>query len=257
MFYRELEHPQYYSATRTEFTHALQFAHRRQVHRILDVGCGSGAFLDLARQDGFDVCGLEFNRAAAERARARGHTVFMEPLANLAGKSNLGRFDLITFFQVLEHLPTPVEVMKDATRFVVSEGHIAVAVPNAAGVIGLDPWDPYNWPPHHITRWRRQDLERLATQCNLRLVEIAGDRLEGPAIKYYWQTHNKLAPVLGIRPLRGGMLLPSVLSRIYRLSLLKVVFPNWGHSIYAYYQHVESPGAVAHITTESSTVRAG
>ncbi len=36
----------------------------------------------------------------------------------------------------------------------------------------------------------------------------------------------------------GGMLLPRVFSRVYRLLLLKEVFPNWGHGIYAYYPHV-------------------
>src|SRR5258707_662182 len=45
-FYRELERPEYFATSRPEFARTLGFARRNKVRRVLDVGCGSGIFLD-------------------------------------------------------------------------------------------------------------------------------------------------------------------------------------------------------------------
>ena len=74
-FFRQLEHPQYFSSGRSEFERTLQFARRRELKRVLDVGCGSGYSLDLAKQAGLETYGLELNSQAAEKARAKGRKV--------------------------------------------------------------------------------------------------------------------------------------------------------------------------------------
>jgi SAM-dependent methyltransferase len=234
-FYQQLEGPDYFSATRPEFARTLDFAVRKGLRSVLDVGCGAGAFLDLARGKGLKTFGLELNRAAAARAREKGHLIFEQLLHELdAARTN--KFDLITLFQVLEHVANPVTILREARTLLSSDGHIAVAVPSAEGVYRMAPWDPHQWPPHHISRWRLTDFERLALAADLQLVERGGDVLLGAHIEHLWTLNNRLAMALN-RPARfGGEVAPKIVSFLYRKTGMKHFFPCWGSSIYAYFK---------------------
>ncbi len=235
-FYHQLERPGYYSPSRLEFARTLQFARKNRLRRVLDVGCGVGLFLDQARQAGCETCGVELSRAAGEKARANGHRIFDRLLGDLDLHETGGGFDLITLFQVVEHLPKPVETMREAAALLNPGGCISVAVPSAAGVYRWVPWDPHQWPPHHVSRWLPKDFDQLAKAVPLRLVERGGDILVGSQLEYFWKLHNRLAPALG-KPARwGGDDLPRIVSFFFRKTGMKFVFPRWGCSIYAYFQ---------------------
>ncbi len=235
VFYRQLEHTEYFCQARPEFTRTLEFTCGKGIRRTLDVGCGSGAFLDLAKKAGCQTFGLELNSAAAEKARAKGHTIYGRLLNELDRDQTSGGFDLITLFQVLEHLPDPVATLKDAAALLNPGGYISVAVPSEEGMCRLAPWDPYNWPPHHLSRWRRADFEQLAGAAHLELVQSGGDVLLGSGIEQLWQLHNRLACVLGKRGRWGGETLPRLVSLVYRKTGMKFLFPRRGRSIYAYF----------------------
>ena len=234
-FYRQREREGYYSPTSPEFPRTNAFARRHGLRRVLDVGCGSGFYLDLARTAGLETCGLELNRSAAAKAKARGHKIYEKLLPEL-DQQEVGQFDLITFFQVLEHVPNPLSVMKQAAGFLRPGGCIAVAVPSAQGAYRWCPWDPHQWPPHHVSHWRLADFDTLAKATKLLLLEQGGDVLEGSRIKELMILHNQLAPQVGGRPRLGGKALPGIISQIYRKTGLKHVFPQWGSSIYAFFQ---------------------
>jgi SAM-dependent methyltransferase len=235
-FYRQIEHAQYYTPDRPEFPRTLEFAGKKSLRRVLDVGCGSGSFLDLAKQAGHEACGIELNGQAAAKARARGHVVFERLLHELNPAQTGGTFDLITLFQVLEHLSDPVGVMKQASAFLKPGGFISIAVPSDEGVYRLIPFDPHQWPPHHVSRWRRKDFAQLAHATDLKLVECGGDVLLGSGIEQFWKLHNSLAPVVGRRGYWGGGTLPRMISFAYRKTGLKFIFPRWGYSLYAHFQ---------------------
>lgn len=83
--------------------------------RLLDVGCGSGAFLKVAKTFGFETWGCELNKAGAEQAeRISGAKVVQKKIEDTDFPSEY--FDVITFFQVLEHLEDPLAMLKEASR---------------------------------------------------------------------------------------------------------------------------------------------
>ncbi|HVP68597.1 MAG TPA: class I SAM-dependent methyltransferase [Anaeromyxobacteraceae bacterium] len=80
--------------------------------RLLDVGAYCGYFLEVARERGFAAEGLELSRWAAGHARLLGFTVHSEPLVDLSRRG--GRYDVLTMWDVLEHLPDPREELRAA-----------------------------------------------------------------------------------------------------------------------------------------------
>jgi SAM-dependent methyltransferase len=90
--------------------------------RLLDVGCGAGEFLNVARAAGFDATGTEFSDAA--RGRTSGPPVYKRP------SEAPGEYDLITMWHVLEHTPSPMETLREVSAKLRPGGKFILAVPN-------------------------------------------------------------------------------------------------------------------------------
>jgi len=96
---------------------------------LLDVGCGDGLFMRVARDAGFAVDGIEFSPEGARRAAlALGRPVAIGDLAvdRLLG----GPFATITLWHVLEHVAEPARLLSAVHQRLAPGGLIAVAVPN-------------------------------------------------------------------------------------------------------------------------------
>ncbi len=238
LFYQCLESAAYYSPNRPEFKRTLRFAGQMRLANVLDVGCGAGDFLDLARAGVLKTFGLELNPTAAEKARRKGHVIFDQLLHQLPVDVQPGGFDLITLFQVLEHVPDPVGILNAAAARLRPGGYISLAVPSKAGSYRFIPWDPAQWPPHHISRWCLPDFKTLARQTNLRLIGSGGDLLLGSWLKQTLHLRHQLAAVLEQRPIPKPSTWPGLASWIYRKCGIKYIAPRWGNSIYAYFQKI-------------------
>jgi SAM-dependent methyltransferase len=104
----------------------------RRVH-LLDVGCGTGVFLDLAQRAGWRVAGIEPGAAACAYARARfGLEVYCGTLDDAPLPQE--EFDVITLWHVLEHLPRPVESLRRLRAALAPGGLLLIAVPNFASL---------------------------------------------------------------------------------------------------------------------------
>lgn len=102
-----------------------------RVGRLLDVGCGDGAFLLAAREAGWRVVGTEVSRWSAERLRSEcGLAVHQGDLLHLDGIEP--GFDAITLWHVLEHLERPLQTLCRARSLLAPGGTLVVAVPNSA-----------------------------------------------------------------------------------------------------------------------------
>jgi SAM-dependent methyltransferase len=99
--------------------------------RYLDVGCGSGGTLAVARALGWRTAGIEVDAAAAEHARPFADELhvgdaFGAPFAP-------GRFDVVSAFHVLEHVPDPVALLRRMLDWLAPGGLLIVEVPNVGG----------------------------------------------------------------------------------------------------------------------------
>lgn len=98
--------------------------------KVLDVGCGWGTgFLKMAKQHFPEVAGVEPNEVqAAYAARTIGVTVYNKPYDD--GCFVDSQFDVISFIQVMEHLPDPKSVLKTANRHLKPGGVLVIEVPS-------------------------------------------------------------------------------------------------------------------------------
>lgn len=136
--------------------------------RLLDAGCGPGYFVRAARDAGFDACGVEVSRYAVEFARrelgvdVRHGTV---PGADLPA----GRFDVVTMWDVIEHLPDPLaalravaEVLRPGGVVMLSTGDYASLVARLSG----RHWHLFNLP-EHLWFFTPGSLRRLLRRAGL------------------------------------------------------------------------------------------
>ncbi len=101
--------------------------------RLLDIGCGDGVFLHVARKHGFIPYGMDWSVQAVERARARyGLDVRGGEIG--AGIWNGMRFDFVSMFHVLEHLPDPRAALSYAKELLQPGGALIIQVPNASSL---------------------------------------------------------------------------------------------------------------------------
>ena len=74
--------------------------------RLLDVGAATGFFLEIARNEGYEVRGVEISAYASVCAREKGIDVTAGTLKDIPSSAS---FDVITMFDVIEHVSNPVE----------------------------------------------------------------------------------------------------------------------------------------------------
>ena len=166
--------------------------------RLLEIGCGSGAFLQQVRKASLplQVEGLEINVAAAASARQSGLAVHVEPLASFA-EVNAGCFDAVCTFQVLEHVPAPGDFLDLAVKLLKPGGRLAISVPDMRSILKIDYDNPLNMPPHHMGRWWTETFEGLTDLLPVSVVRIQSE----PLAKYHVDYNvSRWTRWRGIRP---------------------------------------------------------
>lgn len=107
--------------------------YRRRNGAILDVGCATGAFLDVMQRRGWQVSGVELNPEAADHARRhRG----LEVQTGSLEESHLAEsiFDVVTMWDVFEHVPDPRRTLQEVKRVLKPGGLLAMSLPNPTSI---------------------------------------------------------------------------------------------------------------------------
>ncbi len=158
---------------RREFAHTVDFVRRfRSEGRLLDLGCAYGFFLKEAQRH-FDVAGIELAEDAANACRQAGLRV-LSGVADEANLAQIGPVDVITLFDVIEHLPQPRatlalchEYLQPGGILVITTGDFASLVARLAGA----KWRLMT-PPQHLWFFTAESLRRMGAQTGYRVEHL-------------------------------------------------------------------------------------
>ena len=141
--------------------------------RILDVGCGTGDFLQACEQKGWSIAGIEPNEKARQLASTKTNFNDYQRTVEELIESNPGSFDVITMWHVLEHVPNLADFIDKIKSLLKPNGVLVVAVPN------FKSWDAkhYNsyWAaydvPRHLWHFSRKSMERIFSEFDMKILE--------------------------------------------------------------------------------------
>ena len=140
---------------------------------LLDIGCGSGTFLKLAREAGFRVKGLEASLEAGKAAEKilPGRVVVGDERELIRRGAT---FHVVTLFHVLEHLARPLDYLRRVRRLLAGGGGLVIQVPNSHSIqaallgsrwYGLD-------CPRHIHNFTAPALVKLLDRAGFRVRRV-------------------------------------------------------------------------------------
>lgn len=132
--------------------------------RLLDVGCGNGAFLELAQASGWDAQGIDIDTEVVSNAQLRGLNVQRGTIDSL--ERGGASFDAITMHHVLEHVHDPLAYLASAYALLRPQGRLYIETPNI-GSYGHRVYKRH-WrglePPRHLVLLSRQALRQALTK---------------------------------------------------------------------------------------------
>jgi 2-polyprenyl-3-methyl-5-hydroxy-6-metoxy-1,4-benzoquinol methylase len=148
---------------------AVRFLPARPGGNLLDVGCGRGDWLAFMSERGWWCEGVEPDPAAAEAASRQGVRVHTGTLDEQQFQDN--SFDAVSLCHVLEHVPNPVDLLRECKRILRPGGRLVMVTPNSEGlgirVFGAD-WRGLE-PPRHLHLFNIPTLRRAIGDAGLRV----------------------------------------------------------------------------------------
>ncbi len=123
---------------------------------LLDIGCGNGAFAEFANHRNFDVIGIDIDTASLDLAKKRSvqNTIFLNATIFEYLKENPEKkFDIITAFEVIEHLDNPKETIETIKKLLKPDGIFIGTLPNENRLLAKEFNLNFALPPYHLTYW--------------------------------------------------------------------------------------------------------
>lgn len=178
---------------------------QEQSKTLLDIGCGTGYFLNYMRANGWNVNGLEPSQSAREFARKQ-FALSIQPSENIETLAD-SSFDVITLWHVLEHVHDLKGTVNHLHRLLKQNGLLVVALPNR------DSWDSR----FYKQSWAAYDVPRHLWHFNpasfAQLIELSDFELIGkkpmPLDAYYVsmlseKQKEKVSPIAPIKGMISG-----------------------------------------------------
>jgi len=160
---------------------------KKEKPTYLDVGCSTGYVVEAAQEAGWDAIGCELNPSAVKFAQKRGTNAI---LGDLTHKDIKGRkFDIVSLFDVLEHLLNPMTVLEEMIQFL-DDGVLVLYLPNyrSASVMLIGEDSHTIRPTHHLTYFTPESITRFLDTAGMKVEYMITEGLD--IIDYIWRREN-------------------------------------------------------------------
>jgi len=231
-------------------------AQYKQSGALLDLGCSSGSFLQSLRSESWELSGIEMSADSARIAEAgAGAKVFVGEILQASFPPE--SFDVITCFDVLEHLYEPRKIMARVAEWLKPGGIFYVLVPNVdsaeARVFGSY-WHGLELP-RHLFHYSPASLKFLVESAGFTelSVETRRNPAVGTSLRYVW---DDVFHAVGIQrtavAYRGEVSLPwRVARKLVRMTVLRILLAlaplvGGGESIHAVFRKKANSLRVGH-----------
>ncbi len=169
----------------------------KQPGTILDFGCGTGDFLQTMQQRNWQTIGVEPNEQAAQIARDKSLEVYPS-----LSKQNKSKYDIITAWHVLEHVPDLKDTLRRLRKRLTDSGYILAALPNNASFDAQHygaHWAGYD-VPRHLYHFTPASFQYLINQTQLKLHQIIPMPLDAYYVSILSEKylHNKQSILKGL-----------------------------------------------------------
>jgi 2-polyprenyl-3-methyl-5-hydroxy-6-metoxy-1,4-benzoquinol methylase len=137
----------------------------------LDIGCSTATLISEAKKTGWQVTGLDFEKTAIAAAEGKGVPMLTKPIEVLDIQN---QFDLISLFEVLEHLSNPRETLEACFKANTKGGSIVITIPNIEGfefeTLGMA--HSNICPPSHLNHFSPSTLPKLLADIGYEVTDI-------------------------------------------------------------------------------------
>ena len=144
----------------------------------VDVGSGAGEILVAAREAGWLAKGLEADKDEVAFARSHGMDVVQEYLRPDNARNLLSGASVVSFFNVLEHVPNPVALLRSASAALDQHAHVVIEVPRDPSLSSLTSLafrelaSRHIYPPDHLHVFTEQSLRGMLDAAGLSAIAL-------------------------------------------------------------------------------------
>lgn len=167
---------------------------------ILDYGCGVGDYLDFMQKNGYTVLGMEPNDSARKIAQSK---IGKENVVSTAIENIDQKFDVITLWHVLEHIPNLKEMILHLKNHLTENGTLVIAVPNHESFDATyykEHWAAYD-VPRHLWHFSADSMHQLFSQFGMKIESVEPMKLDAFYVSLLSEKYkgNKLGFLNAIR----------------------------------------------------------
>jgi SAM-dependent methyltransferase len=165
--------------------------------RLLDIGCACGYFLEVAAECGYDVQGVEFSTQAIKSVREELRPKILHVDVETLSHANAEAYDLVTGFDLIEHLNNPLKFLEQVRGLLKPGGSIAISIPDTSHFLRwwMRSFWPHLAPMQHLCLFSAKSL-RIAlerTGFEVLLLEPARKTVSIDYLMEQIRIHNPLA----------------------------------------------------------------
>ena len=161
--------------------------------KILDVGCAAGYFLESAKNEGFEPYGVELSESFFKETHHKlGDSIYRGTIEDIPCENNF--FDVITMFDLLEHVKDPISTLRRCRKILMPNGIIAAVLPNTSSLTAkLMRKNWMHYKKEHLFYFSKKTISALLKQESFDVIKVV-PAIKVTSLKYLYYHQFKYHP---------------------------------------------------------------